>query len=273
MTKSPVKGRHGAPEALSLVTHRTQKRYGWRPDLPDARDHIYSAPLRMFPQGVPQAIDLRASCPPVYDQGQLGSCTGNAIAGAMEFDRKKQNLPDFVPSRLFIYYNERVMEGTVPYDAGAQIRDGIKSVANIGAPQESDWPYDIAKFAEQPPAQAYADAKLDRAIEYQRVDQNLQQMLGCLAAGFPFVFGFTVYESFESDTVASTGVMPMPAPNEKKLGGHAVLAVGYDLASRVMIVRNSWGPDWGQKGYFTMPTEFITSPFMASDFWTIRSVG
>ncbi len=227
----------------------------------------------MFPQGVPPAIDLRGSCPPVYDQGELGSCTANAIAAAMEFDRKKQNLPDFVPSRLFIYYNERVMEGTVPYDAGAQLRDGTKSVANIGAPPESNWPYDIAKFAEKPPAQAYADAKLDRAIQYQRLVQTLQQLQGCLAFGFPFFFGFTVYESFESDTVASTGVMPMPAPNEKKLGGHAVLAVGYDNASRMIVVRNSWGPGWGQGGYFKMPYEFIIRPDMASDFWTIRSVG
>ncbi len=265
--------KHTVSDPLSLVTHRTKARYGWAPDLPDARDHFYSAPLAVFPRGVPQAVDLRGNCPPVYDQGQLGSCTANAIAGAMEFDRKKQSLPDFVPSRLFIYYNERVMEGTVSSDSGAQIRDGIKSVAKIGAPPESDWPYDISKFTEQPPASAYADAKLDRAIRYQRVVQTLQQMQGCLASGYSFVFGFTVYESFESETVATTGIMPMPAPHERKLGGHAVMAVGYDNASRMMIVRNSWGAGWGQNGYFMMPYEFIISRSMASDFWTIQSVG
>jgi C1A family cysteine protease len=189
----------------------------------------------MFPQGVPLAVDLRGNCPPVYDQGQLGSCTANAIAGAMEFDRKKQHLPDFVPSRLFIYYNERVMEGTVDSDSGAQIRDGIKSVAKIGAPPEADWPYDITSFTEKPPAKAYADAKLDRALQYQRVVQTLQQLQGCLASGVGFVFGFTVYESFESETVAKTGIMPMPKPNERKLGGHAVMAVGYETDSRMMI--------------------------------------
>jgi C1A family cysteine protease len=264
--------RHDSADPLSLVTHRTKAWYGWLRDMPDARDYIFSASLEMFPQGVPQAIDLRSNCPDVYDQGELGSCTANAIAGSLEFDRRKQNLPDFIPSRLFIYYNERVMEGTVSSDSGAQIRDGIKSVAKIGAPSEADWPYDIAKFAAQPPASAYADAKLDRAIRYLRVVQTLQQLQGCLAAGYPFVFGFTVYESFESPAVATTGVMPMPAPNEKKLGGHAVMAVGYDNTSRTMIVRNSWGTDWGQKGYFTMPYEFILSP-NASDFWTVRSVG
>ena len=101
---------------------------------------------------------------------------------------------------------------------------------------------------------------------------HLQQLQGCLASGFGFVFGFTVYESFESPTVAQTGEMPMPAPSEKKLGGHAVMAVGYDNASRMMIVRNSWGTSWGEAGYFMMPYEFIIGP-NCSDFWTISSVG
>ena len=139
------------------------------------------------------------TCPPVYDQGQLGSCTGNAIAGAIQFDREKQSLkPDFVPSRLFIYYNERVIEGTVSQDSGAQIRDGIKSVAQQGVPAESDWPYDITKFAQKPPSKAYSDAALDKAVSYKRVVQTLAQLKSCLASGYPFVFGFTVYESFES---------------------------------------------------------------------------
>jgi C1A family cysteine protease len=260
-------------DPLALVTHRTQARYGWQRDLPDARDHVYSVPLHALPKGLPEKVDLRGGCPPVYDQGQLGSCTANAIAGALEFDRKKQKLSDFVPSRLFIYYNERVMEGTVGHDAGAQIRDGIKSVAKIGAPPETDWPYDIEKFTIKPPTRAYNDAKVDRAVHYQSVVQSLQQMQGCLATGYPFVFGFTVYQSFESPEVARTGIMPMPAPGEKKLGGHAVMAVGYDGSSRRMIVRNSWGTHWGMDGYFTMPFEFITSASMASDFWTIRLVG
>jgi C1A family cysteine protease len=260
---------HSVHDPLSLVTHRVQARYGWNPDLPDHRDQVYSAPTTI---SVSPAVDLRGSCPPVYDQGQLGSCTANAIAGAIEFDRKKQRLSDFVPSRLFIYYNERVMEGTVGSDSGAQIRDGIKSVNKIGAPPETDWPYVIAKFTDKPPPKAYTDAKLDRAIQYQKIVQTLAQLQGCLASGFPYVFGFTVYESFESPTVARTGIMPMPAPGEKKVGGHAVMAVGYNTATRMTIVRNSWGSSWGQSGYFMMPFEFMLSP-NCSDIWTIRSVG
>jgi C1A family cysteine protease len=172
---------------------RKIKHYGWMPDLPDVRDFMYAAPMETLAV-LPAHVDLRPKCPPVYDQGQLGSCTGNAIAGAIQFERMKQNLtPDFVPSRLFIYYNERVIEGDVGQDNGAQIRDGIKSVAKQGVPPESDWPYDITKFAQKPPPAAYHDALADKAVSYARVIQNLSQLRGCLAAGFPFVYpGFAV---------------------------------------------------------------------------------
>ncbi len=246
--------------------------YGWVPDLPDARDYLYSAPLFRFPQGLPTAVDLRPECPPVYDQGQLGSCTGNGIAGAIEFDQKKQGSREFTPSRLFIYYNERVIEGTVNQDAGAQIRDGIKVVVKLGAPPENDWPYDIAEFSKKPPMKAYTDAKKDVVSSYARVAQDLTQMRGCLAAGFPFVFGFTVYDSFESQQVAQTGIVPMPSPGESVLGGHCVVAVGYDDSERHFIIRNSWGSGWGQQGYCFMPYEYLMSRHLANDFWTIRSV-
>src|SRR4029077_20855181 len=158
-----------------LAKARSLKGYGWSPDLPDQRDKMYSAPLRAL--GVlPPSVDLRTSCPPVVDQGELGSCTANAIAGALEFDQMKEKLADvFPPSRLFIYYNERVIEHTVNEDSGAMIRDGIKSVSKEGAPHETLWPYDISKFRIKPSAAAYKDAAKHRAILYQRVPQTLQQ--------------------------------------------------------------------------------------------------
>jgi C1A family cysteine protease len=268
-------GNRGASDPLEkLSTRRASSHggYGWIHDLPDARDFMYAAPLIRFPKGLPPLIDLRSKCPPVYNQGQLGSCTANGIGGALEFDQRKQGTKTFVPSRLFIYYNERVMEGTVSTDSGAQVRDGIKSVATVGVPPETDWPYNIAEFAQKPPAKAYTDAKTDLVSSYSRVAQNLAQMQGCLAEGYPFVFGFTVYESFESQQVADTGVVPMPASSEKVLGGHCVVAVGYDSTKRVFIIRNSWGTSWGMKGYCTMPFEYLLTSSLASDFWTIRSV-
>jgi C1A family cysteine protease len=246
---------------------RTIKKYGWTPDLPDQRDFLYAAPTP-YQQNLPSSVDLSKKCPPVYDQGQLGSCTANAIAAAIEFDQKRK----FVPSRLFIYYNERVIEGTVASDSGAQIRDGIKSVGTQGVPPETDWPYKIAAFNQMPPAKAYSDAKADLITLYQRLIQDLNTMQGCLASGYPFVFGFTVYASFEGAAVAKTGIVSMPGSREKTVGGHAVMAVGYDDATREFLVRNSWGPGWGLKGYFKIPYAYLLSPKLASDFWTIRGV-
>jgi len=250
---------------------RTNQRYGWIPDLPDHRDHLYAAPV-VHVQSLPPSADLTPKCPPVYDQGQLGSCTANAIGGAIQFDRGQQKLTDFTPSRLFIYYNERDMEGTVDTDSGAQIRDGVKSVAQLGACREDPtWPYS-KPFDAKPSGAAYAEAADYKIKQYQRVARDLNQMRACLASGFPFIFGFTVYDSFESDAVAKTGVVPMPSPTESVLGGHAVLAVGYEDNTQRFIVRNSWGSHWGQKGYFTMPYSYLMQSSLASDFWTIRLV-
>ncbi|MER5388659.1 C1 family peptidase [Saccharopolyspora sp. NPDC002686] len=257
--------------------------YGWSPDLPDARDFLYAAP-RVALVSLPSSVDLRNGLPQPYDQGRIGSCTANAIAGAIQFDLEKQQSQDFLPSRLFIYYNERAMEGHVPVDSGAQIRDGIKSVAKLGVCPETEWPYDDtpagpdglfppgAREAEAPSDGCYKDALQNRVTSYQRVTRDLDQFRGCLATGYPFVFGFTVYESFESQEVAKTGVVPMPSPQEQILGGHAVVAVGYDDAQQSFLCRNSWGADWGQKGYFALPYPYLTERALSSDFWTIRFV-
>ena len=257
---------------------RKIKRYGWIPDLPDHRDFTYAAPRRVV-ESLPPSIDLRGQCPDVYDQGDLGSCTGNAIAGALEFDMMKQGETPATPSRLFIYYNERVMEHTVGSDAGAAIRDGIKSVAKQGACLEGQpgdappaWPYVIGSFAAAPPRACYADAKNHKSISYQSITQNLADMKGCVAEGYPMIFGFAVFEAFESAAVKQTGNVPMPGSNDKTIGGHAVLAVGYDDEERVFIVRNSWGPDWGDHGYCYMPYAYLLDNNYADDFWTIRSV-
>ena len=257
-----------APAALPRVS----KHYGWVPDLPDQRDKAFRAPLaRLGP--LPKNVDLRPQCPPVYDQGQLGSCTANAIAGALAFDQMKQKMTDiFPPSRLFIYYNERVMENTVDQDAGAMIRDGIKSVSKQGAPHEALWPYVISKFRTKPSAAAVTDGGKHAAVLYQRVDQDLAQMRGCLAAGYPFVFGFSVYESFEGDAVAKSGRVNMPKKAEKMIGGHAVLAVGYDHAAKRFIVRNSWGSGWAMDGYFTIPYAYLLDSNLSDDFWTVKLV-
>jgi C1A family cysteine protease len=249
-----------------------KNRLGWVPDLPDYRDHLYATPSHIAAK-LPAKVDLRSKCPPVFDQGDLGSCTANAIANAYLFDEMKQKKPSpFTPSRLFIYYNERVMENSVQSDAGAQIRDGIKSIAKQGVCAETLWPYDVTKFTKKPPATAFTAGLKNQALSYRRLTPIASQLKGCLAEGFPFVFGITVYESFESDKVTKTGKVPMPAPKEKSLGGHAILGVGYDDSTQCFTVMNSWGPKWGDKGFFYLPYAYATDANLASDFWTVSII-
>ena len=254
-------------------------KYGWRPDKPDFRDHAFTA--IMAPTSLPAYVDLRPSFPAAYNQQQLGSCTANSIAAVVAFDLIKQKilLPNntYMPSRLFIYYNERIMEGTVHEDAGAEIRDGIKSINTQGVCSEVEWPYNVNKFATKPTAQCYTDALKNRSVAYQSVNQDQISLQSCLAGGYGFSFGFTVYESFESNDVAATGVVPMPGRSESVLGGHAVVGVGYNAGSTVVngippstfVVRNSWGPSWGKAGYCFMPFAYLTNVNLASDFWKI----
>lgn len=240
--------------------------YKWVPDLPDIRDHTYQ---KVAIRRLPSKMDLRPLCSPIEHQETLGSCTGQALVGAMELLNKKFGKDHIDLSRLFVYYNERVIEGTVNIDNGAYIRDGIKSLATTGVCAESLWPYDIDKFRDKPPVNCYDDAKTRVVSEYQRLE-TLADMKNCLASWYPFTFGFTVYESFESSIVARTGIVPMPKRNEKCMGGHAVLAVGYDNRKQCLLVRNSWGKNWGINGYFWLPYGFVTNRHLSDDFWVIR---
>lgn len=247
-------------------------RFGWNPDLPDHRDFMYAAPTPIL-QTIPAAADLTDQCPAVYDQGQLGSCTANAIAAAFQFDEMKQKEPNaFAPSRLFIYYEERALEGTVNEDSGAQIRDGIKVTASNGVCPETEWPYDVGKFTQKPSQKCFSDAKKYKSVTYQRLIQDQNTMKGCLAEGFPFVFGITVYESMMASDVAKTGIVPMPTTQEKVLGGHAILAVGFDDKTQRFKFRNSWGTGWGDGGYGYLPYAYLMDQNLASDFWIIRAV-
>lgn len=260
-----------APQEAPELSKRKVAGYGWKADQPDQRDLHYVASTAVV-MALPSQVDLRPQMPAVYDQGQLGSCTANAIGGALQYEQIRQQEKDFVPSRLFIYYGERVIEHSVDQDAGAEIRDGLKVVAKLGGPPETDWTYDEAKFADKPPDQAYKDGLQHRAIKYKRVRQNERQIKASLAEGVPVSVGFTVYESFESDEVAKTGKVPMPGSNEQILGGHAVLVVGYDDSQGVWICRNSWGENWGDKGYFYMPYAYLLDSSLSGDFWNLSKV-
>jgi len=247
------------------------RKLGWRPDLPDFRDHRLKAGSPFLTAvALPASVDLRAQCSTVENQGQIGSCTGNAIVGALEVLETKAGGEFIDLSRLFVYWNERNLEGTVNQDAGAYIRDGIKVVASLGVCAETLWPYDETRWDERPGHAAFVEATKHRVTEYARVDQSELQIRSVLASGFPIVFGMSVYDSFMSDAVAATGVVPMPAVTESCQGGHAVLAVGYDDDKQAVRVRNSWGKDWGEDGNFWLPYAYLTHPDLASDLWVVR---
>lgn len=258
---------------------RSVRRFGWRPDTPDQRDHAFDhlKVLRRLRQKLPAKVDLRTLNlhTPVFDQGDLGSCTANAIGKAYEFAQRKQNLTDYAPSRLFIYYGEREIEGTVNWDAGAEIRDGLKVVNKLGAPHETLWPYQINRFSMKPGADAYTDGEQHQALGYQRVEVKTTAVKAALAAGFPVVVGFTVYSSFYD--IGANGFMPVPKSSESVEGGHAVLCVGYQrmkapwdaYAKDYGIYLNSWGSDWGDAGCFYARLSWMCTTANADDFWTL----
>jgi len=244
--------------------------YGWIPDLPDARDWLWRE-VRRKPSRLPTRVDLSAGCSPVEDQGSLGSCTAQALVGALEFLERRVRGSYTDRSRLFLYYNARLRLHTVRSDSGATLRDSIKTLVRQGVCAETSWPYRIAKFAIRPPARCYAEALHHQVTAYRRL-LTLDEMRACLAEGFPFVFGFVVYESLQSPQVTQTGDIPRPSRRERALGGHAVMAVGYDDRRGRLWIRNSWGRRWGRQGYGTLPYAYVEDRNLSDDFWTVRSV-
>lgn len=250
------------------LKRRTVKKFGWKPDIPDHRD-LYC--YWQYNTKVSQSVDLRETdfLPEIYDQGSLGSCTANALAAAFTFDQNKQKLEKFDPSRLFIYYNEREIEGSVDVDSGASLRDGIKVLSRVGVCPEADYVYDISKFTYKPTDVAYSHANEHKSVEYRRLNVNVTEIRKALSSGFPVIFGFTVFESFMTEEVEKTGDANLPTEDDKVVGGHAALIVGYNNGN--FIVRNSWGKSWGKNGYFTMPSSFFCDKYCA-DMWIIQSI-
>lgn len=244
-----------------------KRKYLCKPDTYDHRDHLFGAVHPSPVTHLPPSVSLRDKMPPAFDQGELGSCTANAAAGAYAFVHGGGPY-----SRLQIYYDERVIEGTVDQDSGAELRDAVKVLATVGAGFEKDWPYDITKFKEAPPKVELAEAAQNKAVSYSRLTGR-NDFRKCLAAGFPFIIGIMVYESFESETVTKTGVVPMPSNAEQCMGGHAVCVIGYNTSIHggdYYEVRNSWGADWGDQGNFWLPAAYLEHVKLATDAWTIR---
>jgi len=250
------------------MADQVKRKYGWYRSSPDIRDIKYG-----LTRGVLRSSDLRSGMPPVYNQGQTSSCTGNSIAAAFEYELIKQGLFDWTPSRLFIYWNERVIEHTSSDpDAGATIRDSVCSILYKGVPSEKLWPFDETKVTTKPSAEVFTAAAKNTIDHYAAVPQNLTNIVSVLDYGHPILFGTTLYTEFEGNQVASNGIVSMPSANDSTVGGHAMLIVGADMDNKRFIVRNSWGADWGDKGYCYFPFDYMLHPDLSSDFWVITGV-
>lgn len=259
-----------AKKAPATVKHV----YGWKRASKPSVHPKYSIHPDLLSTPLPPTLDLRSGCPPVYDQGQLGSCTANAEAGLHQYHQIRQGLlPSFVPSRLMLYYGERAMEGTVSTDSGANGDDGIEFLHRTGICPETTWPYNIAEFAVKPPAIAYQQATAHKISGPVTVNGSLVELKTYLVTTqIPIVFGFTAYPELESAQVATSGILPMPTRGEQPIGGHEVMIVGYDDSKQAFLCRNSWGTSWGLSGYFWMPYSYITNSALSGDYRSFAKV-
>lgn len=289
----PVLLRTGSAAAADGVTGRIVAG-GWHPDIPDFRDYVLETPavqqsLRharlsltaTAPQALPPRIDNRGFCSAIEDQGNLGSCTAQAVVGMMEYMMRRATNQNEELSRLFLYKVTRKLLNWTG-DTGAYIRTTMKAVAAFGIPPERHWPYIISRFEQEPDAFLYAYASNYNALNYARLDGynangpgTLASVKQVIATGFAVAFGFPVYSS-----ISQSPYVPYPRPTDSLEGGHAILAVGYDDAVRIrnadgsittegcLIFRNSWGPSWGQNGYGYLPYTYVTNQ-LAVDFWTV----
>ena len=242
-------------------------RYGWVKDRIDNRDKLLQ---NNNDTSLPRNFSLREKMPPVINQGKLGSCTANAIANAILYCEMIEKIDNKPRSRLFIYYNERMLENSVDVDSGAQMRDGIKTINSQGVCSEDSWPYDISKFTIKPPDTCYTEAKTHKVIKYRKVNQTVNDIKKALYRGFPIIFGFIVYDSIEKPTVTKSGIIPLPNSENKEIGGHAIICVGWDDVRRLFIIQNSWGIEWGDKGFGYISYDYLSNTNLASDFWVLE---
>lgn len=255
---------------MSLVrVHGQLRNLNWRPSRPNQNAKIWQPKRRMVkPPAFIDPLDLNTPLA-IWDQGQLGSCTAHGTGFVFAYRIWKTHGIMFMPARLFIYYCERMIEGDVDQDAGAQVSDGLDSLLKYGCPPESEWPYDISQFATEPPQTCWIDGLKEVGLEKNAVQCTVDMIRQSLLADLPVTLGFTVFASFMNQSVADTGVMPMPKDGEEVEGGHCVAVVAYNDDNKTFTCRNSWGASWGKAGRFTIPYDFLSN---CSDAWNLPKV-
>lgn len=252
-----------------MINSKKRVLNGYKKDSEDHRDFKFKASYGIG--SLPSKVDLRNALSAVEDQKTIGSCVAQGIVGALEYHEKKNGVPYEDLSRLFLYYNTRVIQGTVREDSGCEIRLALKALSKQGICKESFWKYDCRRYRTEPPEKCYTDGLRYTNISYYRLS-TASEIKSALTEGYPVVFGAELFSSFMSEEVAKTGSVQLPVENDMSEGGHCMLIVGYDDSTGRFIVRNSWGKKWGQKGYCTMPYGYIGNRNLAGDFWVVKLV-
>ncbi|MBK9524198.1 MAG: cysteine protease [Bacteroidetes bacterium] len=286
----------------------TEKRLGWLPDVPDFRDYtmdnnklsekdlmrgktltvkqmLTNTGMKKSALKIPNKKDLRSWFSPIEDQGNLGSCTANAGVGMYEYYERRAFGKHIDGSRLFLYKTTRNLMHASG-DSGAYIRTTMGAMSLFGIPPEEYWPYQISRFDNEPNPFCYAFGQNFQALSYFRLDPNgttpqhlLNSIKNCIAAGLPSMFGFTVYNSIYQ--AENDGMIPYPVNSDDIIGGHAVVAVGYDDTLKIcneargseetkgaFIIRNSWGTGFGDHGYCYLPYDYVLNG-LADDWWVM----
>lgn len=268
---------NGTARVLNLKTSQNTQSLAWLNSQPSAISlHTVNA------VDLPSKFNNQERCSPIWDQAQLGSCTGFASKSAAELIWNILN-PDqqdsFIASALFQYYNERKLEGTTDEDSGASIADAIRALIQDGIAPDTDWDYSNyqTKFKEKPSDKAYQDAKQHMDLDtlgHAQIPQSPEAIKTALVQNHAVIFGMRVYESFMAEQTAKTGFVPIPnIMTEKLMGGHALIIVGYDDDNKWYVVKNSWGTSWGDQGYCYIPYAVIHNPIITDEIWGISKMG
>ena len=253
-----------------MTNTHSKKGMGYKKSSYDPRDYMIKRTKSAF-TNLPSHYDsISKHIPEVTDQGETSSCTLHASVMAMRYERIIHKLKDERLSRMFGYYMVRLLENDVDKDDGAEIRDVFKVLNTYGLPPESEWAFEMDNLYKQPPQNVMTDAKNIKASMYYNVKQTLNDFKACMFEGYPVVFGTDLYDAFESDAVAKSGLVPLPNWKDTPIGGHALLCVGYDDSKKLFKVLNSWSDTWGDHGYCYFPYDYLMNPDHTSDVWTLR---
>jgi len=233
--------------------------FGWKPGAKTIEGEMYFSPIGFGT--LPEEFTLKDKfTQPIQTQSHIPSCVAHAISSLIYYRMTRES------SRLFTYYNARLIEGSIGKFVGTTIESGIQTLSKWGWCDEANWEYNTNKCNIAPSSSLYVEAEQNKIANAKRLPRDLDVLKTALCSGDPFCLGFLVFEEFEG--AEENGVVKLPKDTTSPMGGHAVLAVGYSDSRQCILARNSFGPTWGDEGYLWIPYDYLTTEELSDDFWT-----